>query len=248
MSVPVAAIAFDLDDTLAASKASISADTAAMLADLLGDLDVCVISGGTYAQFIDQLIGHLVIPADWTRLHLMPTSGAAYYRWSGEEWSQVYAEDLSVGEKARVFEALERSARELGLWEDDVWGERIEDRGSQVTFSALGQAAPLQPKRSWDPSGAKRAALRDAVQPLFPDLEVRSGGSTSIDVTRAGIDKAYGIGRLLDILGISTDQLVFFGDRLDPGGNDHPVTTLGVRCIAVDGPTDTLAKVAALRR
>lgn len=243
MTPPVTAIAFDLDDTLAPSKAAISADTAAMLSELLRDFDVCVISGGTYSQFVNQLIGHLVVPADWSRLHLMPTSGAAYYRWAGDEWTQVYTEVLTEQQKSQVAAELERCARDLGIWEDHVWGERIEDRGSQVTFSALGQGAPLERKREWDPDGVKRAALRDAVQPTFPELEVRSGGSTSVDVTRAGIDKAYGIGRLLEQLAIGPEQLLFFGDRLDPGGNDYPVTTLGVRCISVDGPDDTVAQV-----
>lgn len=246
MTGSVAAIAFDLDDTLAPSKAPIGTETATMLSELLAEYDVCVISGGTYTQFIDQLIGHLVVPADWSRLHLMPTSGSAYYRWRGDEWAQVYAESLPADQKARLVEALETSARDLGIWEEQVWGQRIEDRGSQVTFSALGQLAPLESKRGWDRDGVKRAALRDAVQPLFPDLEVRSGGSTSVDVTRKGIDKAYGIARFLDIVGIEAGQLVFFGDRLDPGGNDYPVTTLGVRCIGVDGSDDTVRKVAAL--
>lgn len=248
MTVQVKAMSFDLDDTLAPSKAAISSATSQMLCGLLTEYDVCVISGGTYAQFVNQLIGYLVEPADWSRLHLMPTSGASHYIWSGGEWIQVYAEELTADERVRVTAALERCARGLGLWEDQVWGERIEDRGSQITFSALGQQAPLDPKRAWDRDGSKKAKLRDAVQPLFPELEVRSGGSTSVDVTRAGIDKAFGIRRFLQQVGLQPEELVFFGDRLDEGGNDYPVTTLGVRCIAVGGPEDTVAKVETLRR
>jgi HAD superfamily hydrolase (TIGR01484 family) len=246
MTAHVKAMAFDLDDTLAPSKGAITSATADMLSELLTDYDVCVISGGTYAQFVNQLIAHLVDPADWSRLHLMPTSGASHYVWSGGEWTQAYAEELTADERARVSAALEQCARDLGLWEDEVWGERIEDRGPQITFSALGQQAPLEPKRAWDPDGRKKSQLRDALQPLFPELEVRSGGSTSVDVTRAGIDKAYGIGRFLELVRLEAHELVFFGDRLDEGGNDYPVSTLGVRCIGVDGPEDTLAKVADL--
>ena len=66
--------------------------------------------------------------------------------------------------------------RELGLWEENPWGNIIEDRGSQITFSALGQEAPLDAKRAWDPDGTKKAALRDAVQPDVPELDVRGGG------------------------------------------------------------------------
>lgn len=247
MSRPVRALAFDLDDTLAPSKAALSAEAAMVLTGLLADFHVCVISGGTYRQFREQLVAQLPESSWWSRLHLMPTSGALHYVWDEDEWTLVHAETLSEADRDAVIDALRTSARDLGLWHEDAWGAPIEDRGTQVTFSALGQQAPLDAKRAWDPDGSKRAQLRDTVQTRFPHLEVRSGGSTSVDVTRAGIDKAFGIRRFIEALEIEPEQLVFFGDRLDPAGNDFPVTTLGVRCIAVDGPDDTLRKVAALR-
>ena len=94
-------------------------------------------------------------------------------------------------------------------------GTILEDRGSQITFSALGQEAPLDAKRAWDPTGEKKAALRDAVAPLLPDLEVRSGGSTSVDITLKGVDKAYGMKRLAEMTGIALEEMIFVGDRLD---------------------------------
>jgi len=44
------------------------------------------------------------------------------------------------------------------------------------------------------------------------------GGATSIDVTKPGIDKAYGIGKLRDILGISLSEMIFIGDACSPAG------------------------------
>jgi HAD superfamily hydrolase (TIGR01484 family) len=237
------AFAFDLDDTLAPSKAALDDAAVAMLDGLLASYDVCVISGGTYAQFRSQVVARMPASDRWRRLHLMPTSGSSYYRWDGEGWTRAYAEQLPPAQRDRVFEEIEAQARRLGVWESEVWGERVEDRGTQVTFSALGQQAPLDRKRAWDPDGSKRARLRDALQPLFPDLEVRSGGSTSVDVTRRGVDKAFGVARFLDLNDLAPAEVVFFGDRLDPGGNDYPVTTLGVQCIPVEGPADTRAKV-----
>src|SRR5690606_33039828 len=130
--------------------------------------------------------------------------------------------------------------------EQDPWGEILEDRGSQITFSALGQQAPTDAKQKWDPTGAKRARLRDAVAARLPHLEVRSGGSTSIDVTRAGIDKAYGMTALAEHTGIPLSDMLFYGDRLDEDGNDYPVLALGVRSIAVTGWEDTAAKLDEL--
>jgi phosphomannomutase len=68
---------------------------------------------------------------------------------------------------------------------------------------------------------------------------VRSGGSTSIDITRRGIDKAYGMRKLSELTGIPFDQMLFVGDRLDPDGNDFPVIALGIPTRAVDGWEDT---------
>ena len=137
-------------------------------------------------------------------------------------------------------------ATRLGLWEAEPWGEILEDRGSQITFSALGQQAPREAKHTWDPDGAKRAALRDAVAARLPGLEVRSGGSTSIDVTRAGIDKAFGIRALTERTGIPLSEMLFYGDRLDEGGNDYPVRAIGVPSVAVEGWEDTADKLDAL--
>src|SRR5690606_30764905 len=104
----------------------------------------------------------------------------------------------------------------LGLWESETWGPILEDRGSQITFSALGQQAPVDAKRAWDPTGARKSALRDAVAARVPDLEVRSGGSTSVDITRKGIDKAYGMRQLAEQTGVPLADMLFYGDRLDP--------------------------------
>jgi len=244
-------IAFDLDDTLAESKSPLDPEMGAILARLLSVVPVAVISGGQFGQFEMQLLAGLEAASSaqqaafgFGRLHLMPTCGTRYYRWQDTEWQQQYAEDLSPEARGEALAVLEREARRLGLWEPanpgaTVWGDVLEDRGTQITFSALGQAAPVEAKRAWDPTGERKSRLRDAVAPHLPELEVRSGGSTSIDITRKGIDKAYGMRRLAELSGIPLEDMVFVGDRLDPDGNDYPVLSLGVRCVAVTGPADT---------
>jgi phosphomannomutase len=238
-------IAFDLDDTLAPSKSSLPPRMAALFAELLAIVPVCVISGGQFGQFQSQLIAGL--PASATplfgRLHLLPTCGTQYYRYA-DGWRQQYAENLTPEQKRLALTVLEDGARGLGLWEARTWGPILEDRGSQITFSALGQDAPVDAKKAWDPTGSKKESLRVAAAALLPDLEVRSGGSTSIDVTRKGIDKAYGMRKLADLTNIPLDRMVFVGDRLDAGGNDYPVKALGVRTHAVTGWPDTADFVA----
>src|SRR5699024_3765131 len=134
----------------------------------------------------------------------------------------------------------------LGLWESETWGPILEDREAQITFSALGQAAPVAAKATWDPDGSREAALRDAVAVLAPDLVARSGGSTSVDIARTGIDTAYGPARREKLADVPLDDMLFVGDRLAEGGNDRPVLDMGVRCHAVEGWEDTADYLAEL--
>ena len=234
-------VAFDLDDTLAPSKQAVDPRMARLLLDLAERVEVAIISGGQLAQFTAQVVERLpdASPDLLSHLHLLPTCGTQYYRVGPEGIRTVYAHALTEDEKTRALTAVEEEARRLGLWEARTWGPILEDRGSQITFSALGQQAPLDAKIAWDPTGAKKNALREAVAARIPDLEVRSGGSTSVDITHRGIDKAYGMQQLAEQTGISLDEMLFVGDRLDPDGNDYPVLALGVTCHAVEGWQDT---------
>ena len=236
---------FDLDDTLAPSKSRVDATIVDLLVDLTRVADVAVISGGRFEQFDTQLLSAIHDAHALAHVHVLPTCGTRYLVHDDAGWVEVYNEPLTDEEQAQAASVLEEGARTLGLWEADTWGDRIELRGSQVTFSALGQQAPVDAKKAWDPDGAKKEKLRAYAAARLPNLEVRSGGSTSVDITRAGIDKAYGVRKLLDRLALAPQQAVFFGDRLDEGGNDYPVIATGVPCVAVADWEDTPAKVRA---
>ena len=236
-------VAFDLDDTLAPSKSAIDARIGDLLVALAERVEVAIISGGQLAQFTAQVVDRLPASAGsiLPHVHLLPTCGTQYYRLGADGVETVYARTLSDDQKQRALTAVEEEARRLGLWEAQTWGDILEDRGSQITFSALGQTAPVEAKSAWDPTGAKKAALRDAVAARVPDLEVRSGGSTSVDITERGIDKAYGMRELAAHTGIPLEDMLFVGDRLDEHGNDYPVLAMGVACQAVEGWQDTAA-------
>lgn len=242
-------IAFDLDGTLAESKSALTDEMAEVLNELLTKFQVCVISGGRFEQFEKQLLANLKAdPVKAEALHLMPTCGTRYYRFDiiKAEWQQVYAEDFSESEKDVIIKALNEGLDELGMREAKPWGEINEDRGSQVTLSALGQEAPVKDKEEWDPDNSKKQKLRDYVAARIPDFEVRSGGTTSIDVTKLGIDKAYGMQKLMDILQVTKDEILFFGDRLTEGGNDYPVKAMGIDALEVSHWQHTLIALRAI--
>lgn len=239
-------IAFDLDGTLAESKQPLGEPMGNALADLLGVADVAVISGGDWPQFEKQVASRLPGHADVTRLWLMPTTGTKLYRHKGDAWDAVYAELFSDDEKQKIFAAFDESLKATGFVPEQTWGERIEDRGSQITFSALGQQAPLKDKEHWDPDFAKRKVIQADLQQRLPELSINMGGATSIDITQKGVDKAYGLQKLRDASGIALSAMLFIGDAIFPGGNDYPAKQLGLDTVRVRDPNETLSVIAAI--
>lgn len=236
-------LAFDLDDTLAVSKSAISDRMAEALVRILEKFEVCVISGGKIEQFHKQVIDRLdASPQQLRNLHLMPTCGTRYYRYDEieEKWDLQYAEDLTDGQKKEIIKVLEEEAAHIDLKNEKRWGPIIEDRLSQISYSILGQQAPPEEKYKWAEKHADlKKEFRDKVAERLPDLEVRLGGATTIDITRLGIDKAYGMQKLIEVLGINKDDILFFGDKLQEGGNDYPVKAMGIDCLEVSRWEDT---------
>jgi HAD superfamily hydrolase (TIGR01484 family) len=203
-----------------------------------------VISGGDWPQFDKQVASRLPEHADRKRLWLMPTTGTKLYTFREGKWAPVYAELFSDDERQRIVAAFDESLKATGFVPERSWGERIEDRGSQITFSALGQQAPLDAKEKWDPDHAKRKVIQADLKKRLPGLAINIGGSTSIDVTREGVDKAYGLKKLSEESGVALDAMLFVGDAIFPGGNDYPAKQLGLDTVRVRDPQETLGVIA----
>jgi HAD superfamily hydrolase (TIGR01484 family) len=231
-------IVYDLDGTLAESKSALDAEMAALLHHLLAIVKVAVISGGDWPQFEKQLLANLPHDERLVNLSILPTCGTKFFQYAGD-WKKIYSEDFSAGEKEKIIGSFKNAIDVAGYKVDKTWGEAIEDRGSQITYSALGQQAPLAEKEKWDPDFTKRKKIKVILDTLIPEFSVRMGGSTSIDVTKRGIDKAYGIRKLRDLLGISLKEMIFVGDAIFVGGNDYPAKEAGVVCVSVKGPSET---------
>ncbi|TVV75121.1 HAD-IIB family hydrolase [Sphingomonas solaris] len=238
-------VAFDLDGTLAESKQPLGEAMGEALADLLGVAHIAVISGGDWPQFEKQVASRLPARADLDRLWLMPTTGTKLYRHDGK-WAPVYAELFDEQQRKDIIAAFDASLAATGFTPEQSWGERIEDRGSQITFSALGQQAPLKEKEHWDPDFAKRKIIQADLRQRLPGLSINIGGATSIDITREGVDKAYGLKKLSAASGIALEAMMFIGDAIFPGGNDYPAKELGLDTVRVRDPEETLSVIAAI--
>ena len=244
-------LAFDIDHTLGLSKQPIPKEVAKLLMDLLARFEICIISGRSFDQFQVQVIGRLPIPdAELLRhLHCLPAQGTQYYRFDDDGWGKVYAHYLTDEEVSRIFAVVEKVARDLGFWrkENREAGDTIlENRHSQVTYAAIDTSSDLETKRAWDPDCTKRELFIDCCKELAPEFEYKIGGNTSIDITRPGMDKGFGMRKLIEELGINKEEILYFGDMTQPGGNDYPIVQMGIDTITVGEYTDTIYAMQAM--
>jgi len=238
-------IVFDLDGTLAESKSSLDGEMATLLGQLLDATKVAIISGGAWPQFEKQLLTHLPDDGRLANLSLLPVCGTQFYRHDGG-WNCLYSEAFTPDEKGRIIAALNKAFDASGFRPARYWGNAIEDRGGQITLSALGQDAPLSEKQKWDPNFDKRQKIMTILKPLIPNFSIKTGGSTSIDITQPGVDKAYGIEKMRDIIGVKIAEMLYIGDALFPGGNDSPVKRTGIMTIQVRDVNETKRVIEAI--
>jgi HAD superfamily hydrolase (TIGR01484 family) len=239
-------IAFDLDGTLAQSKQAVDRETATLLKALLDLTSVAIISGGDWQQFEIQVVARLPADAKLSRLFILPTTGTKLYRFVDGGWCRLYADLLGDDEKTAIRDALAAVIEQIDLPTTHVWGEQVEDRGSQITFSGLGQRAPLDAKQKWDPDRSKREKLQMLLQEALPNLSIKIAGSTSIDITQPGIDKAYGLRKLSEYANVALDDMLFLGDAIFPGGNDYPAKEMGLDTVRVRDVQETNAIISAV--
>ena len=236
-------VVFDLDGTLTESKQPVSTQMGEMVGNLLRVMPVAVMSGAAFHQFDRQFLPALQERARLDRLYLFPTNAAVCYIHKDGKWKTVYDRSLTTIEKSRILQALKEARAETGMdivhEYNPAYGEQVEDRGAQITFSALGQRAPIAEKKKWDPTKEKRTPLYKALTRRLPDFSIGLNATTSIDITRKGISKAYGVRQLIEMTDISVSEMLYIGDALKEGGNDAVVKETGIRTQEVFGPEET---------
>lgn len=231
----------DLDGTLTDSKLGITKDMSESIKKLVEFLPLAVIGGGTYKQFTEQFAARIGNDEQTLgRIYLFPTCATRFYRYSMNKWDEVYAERLTENEKKKIINAINTALDITKTKPERIFGDIIEDRGTQITYSGLGQKAPIEFKVVWDKTLEKRQKIKKILEKIIPEFEITIGGTTSIDITRKGIDKAYGIRKICEYFNYDIKDLLFFGDAIFEGGNDYPVKALGVDSIKVENYKETM--------
>ena len=235
-------VIFDLDGTLTKSKSNIDKEMAALISQLLRIRYVAVTSGCSFQQLENQFLSGLPKSANLWNLYLFPTCSASgyYYDRRRGRFSLAYSNLLSEHAVRKIVGSFEIVFAEIScVHPRKTYGPVFENRGSQLTFSALGQKAPLRLKRKWDPKRKKRLRIIRLLKTKLPDFEITIGGTTSIDVTKKGVNKTLCVKKLEEHLSTEHENMLFVGDALFRGGNDYIMRSTGVRCLSVSGPMET---------
>ena len=239
-------LSFDIDQTLNIAKTPIPDEIADLLKKCLHHFEICPISGQKFDQFLIQIVNQLKdpTPEELNHLHLFVAQGTQYYRYNidKKDWELVYNYPLTDEQVTKISTTIERAARELGLWGEDKLKEGdeiIENRLSQVTFSALGQKAGTEAKYKWDPDCKKREKIVAKCKEYAPEFDYEIGGTTSINAIVPGMNKEFGMTHLLEELHVKKEDILYFGDMTQPGGNDYPVVQMGIDTITVRSHEDT---------
>lgn len=240
-------IAVDLDGTLVKSKLAIEPDMAAVVCKWLKTHKFVVISGAMFSQLKIQILNDLPTDAHLENLILLPTTGQSFFEFKNNEWTETNPEKMPEADIQKIFDAFKKIPQELIPTDfNPTNGPQLQNRGGQVSFSAIGQDAPYQEKYVWDPDTTKRRVIISELEKYIPEFEIKLGGTTTIDITPKGIDKGFAIKKLVRVLGIQEQDVVFFGDRIIPGGNDFAATNTNALCIAVENPEETQKLITTL--
>ena len=224
---------FDVDDTITKSRTEISDEMSSILNNI--PIDLVFISGTTVSELKRMISSKLK-----RKHHILGTTGTHYVVIDDDE-KVILNEKLTADEKGKIINALKRLKEKYNLISLTSEEDQIQDRGSQITLSILGRWAPLEKKYQYDPSKEKRINFVKFLRNfLDKGYEINIGGTTSIDITKKGKDKSWAIGNFMKINNFNKDEIIFFGDQLNPGGNDYPVIKTGIKCIEVKNPSETL--------
>lgn len=238
-------VSFDSDGTIQLTKSKIDAEMIGLLDALATKYKVNVISG-TGIDYLKPNVLDMLKPNE--NITVSPTCGTRFVVLKDGQYTELYKEVLSDAEISQIMDAFSYAINKANHKPTQVWGEIVENRGTQVTFSALGQKAPSDAKLTYDPDLSKRKLIASYLnEKISNDLfDIKIAGTTSVDVTRKGINKAYGVRKLADYYKISLEEILFVGDRLDEIGNDYPVAEIGVDSIWVKDQTETKIVIAQL--
>jgi hypothetical protein len=201
---------FDMDQTIAPARQPMLDDMRSLLSSL--DRTIVIVSGSLVDQIAYQT-------ADLPAYYLGVNGNHATDILNNELWRNP---DLDDTHKAEIHAHIAEVVKLLDHDLNPEW-HPIEDRGAQITFSPIGNRAPVEHKKTYDPDRKKRESWLAAVPFMSDEIMVKIGGSTSFDYVHKDRHKGANVKKLIEHLGWNPAECIYFGDGLYPGGNDEVV-------------------------
>ena len=99
--------------------------------------------------------------------------------------------------------------------------DHIDTRPGLVNFSIIDRNCTSEQRAEYvqyDSIFKERSYIAASLRNDFPEYDVQIAGETGIDITIKGKNKS----QIIHDFDVS-DELFFFGDRMDPNGNDYPL-------------------------
>ena len=200
---------FDVDGTLTPSRNKIDPKFRDWFLDFIKDNKCWLVTGSDYPKTLEQLGKDIC------------ESVHSVYNCNGNDvWfkgKRVNSSDWLLPEDAHEWLSVQLSESGFPL----RTGNHFEHRKGLCNFSIVGRnATPEQRKQyvDWDLENFERVRIADKFNQIFPGITATVGGETGIDIAPAGRDKS----QILSDFD-NKDKLFFFGDRMDPDGNDYPL-------------------------
>jgi phosphomannomutase len=200
---------FDVDGTLTPSRRNMNAEFQRLFLEFVYDNPVYLVTGSDYPKTVEQL-----------GVSICENVERVYNCGGNDVWEggvNIRTNEWTLPEDAQEWLNGQLTASAFSI----RTGLHFEHRPGMCNFSVVGRNATLEERAKyvkWDTEYNERVVIAHNFNLLFPDIEARPGGETGIDVAPKGYDKSQ---ILVDF--DTSDFIVFFGDRMDDGGNDAPL-------------------------
>mgnify|MGYP001230551280 FL=1 len=199
---------FDVDGTLTPSRGKIDPEFSPLFWELTKSEAVYLVTGSDRQKTIEQVTPEIYNSCK----RVYNCSGSDVY----EGGNNVYRDDWELPERVERFLQDELDFSQFPIRN----GNHIEKRPGGVNFSILGRDPdPFKGRDEyikWDKIHTERLFIAHRLRYQFPDITVALGGQTGVDIGPQGSDKSQ---ILRDFS--KDDEIHFFGDRMEAGGNDH---------------------------
>ncbi len=233
----------DVDETICETCQEISPEMASTINSLIQKGYQFAFISGTGVGELQRMLSSKLHQEH----HILGTTGTNYTHMRYNLGNEKYNYSFTVEEKEEIITAFNKLISHFKIESMTTKEDQLQDRDSQITLSAIGRKAPIELKKQYDPDGNKRQVWAEFMRcELGEDkYDFKIGGTTSLDVTKKGLDKEWGIKKFAEHHNIPLNSILFFGDKIYPGGNDFPASKI-VDCVSVKSPQDTLKHLQQL--